>query len=111
MACRVCRSWRRYPGRIGAGLQVRLLGFDHRLHRVRRGPHTFAYLATALQAAGKSDIDVVVFISQQPGGRLHLAFGNHRARTHAGMHLVTRAIEETGVDENCPLPVQQQCTP
>ena len=44
---------RGYPGGIGTGQRVVDLGFDHGVHLIRHGPHAFAYLSSARQAAVK----------------------------------------------------------
>ena len=46
------------------------------------------------------DADIARFIGLKPGGVLHLALAHHRPRTHRGVDLVPRAVEEAGVDED-----------
>src|SRR5690606_37173239 len=48
---------------------------------------------------GRTDQDVVALVGLDPGGALHVAFAQHGAGFHDGVHLVTGTVEEAGVDE------------
>src|SRR5690625_5089200 len=75
-------------------------GFHHRLHLVRHGPHAFTDLRLAAQTAGQAYIDVPVLISRDPGLGTHVVLAHHRPGFHGSVHLITGAVEETGVDED-----------
>ena len=76
------------------------LGFQHVGHPVRHRPHALADLCLALEAAGQADIHILVFIGCQPFAALHVALAHHGAGIHGGVHLVARAIQEAGIDED-----------
>src|SRR5439155_17116351 len=97
------RGRARYPGCGCTALRMADLLFDHVGHAIGRGPHALADLRFAGKARGEADPHVAVLISLDPGSRLHLAFADHRAGAHRGMHLIASAVEETGVDEDDPM--------
>ena len=95
---------RRYPGTVGPAFGVAYLGLEHIRHAIRHGPHTFANLGVALQAAVQSHIDIPIFVGVYPGLALHGALGGYCAGLHAGMDLVTGSIQEARVDKDHPFP-------
>jgi len=76
--------------------------FQHGLHQVGHGPHAFADLCLAAQTAGQTHQHVVELVGLDPGAALHVALADHGAGQHGAVHLVTGAVEETGVDEGHP---------
>ncbi len=76
------------------------LGRQHIAHAIRRCPHPLADLALARQARGQAYIDVAILIGLDPRRRLHCFFADHRTGFHHGVDLVTRAIQEAGVDKD-----------
>ena len=89
-----------HPSGVGTGHGVANFGFQHVGHQVGHGPHAFADLGTAAQAAGQAHVDVVLLVSTQPGAVLDVALAHDGAGQHAGVHLVAGAVQETGVDES-----------
>ena len=71
----------------------------HERHQIRHGPHALADLSVARQPAFEANIHVPVFVGLDPRSGLHVALADHRPGFHGGVHLIARAIEETGVDE------------
>ena len=94
------RGRARHPGGVRPGAQMADFLDHHLPHQVGRGPHALADLRTARQAMRQSDPDIARFIGLEPGRVLHLALAHHRPRTHRGVNLVTRTVEEAGVDED-----------
>ena len=74
--------------------------FQHGGHLVRHGPHALADLGVARQATADADVHVPVLVGLDPRRLLHLALGDHRAGLHAGVDLITGAVEEASVDED-----------
>ena len=93
-------SRRGHPGAVGAGLGVAHFGGEHLGHEIRHGPHAFADLRPALQAAGQTHVDVPVLIGVDPGLPLHGTLGGDSTGFHAGVNLIAGAVKETGVDEH-----------
>ena len=92
-------GWAGHPGGVGAGLGMADLLFEHGLHQIGHGPHAFADLGFAAQAARQAHQHVVALVGLNPGAGLHVALAHHRAGEHGGVHLVTGAVQESGVDE------------
>ncbi|MNY51577.1 hypothetical protein D3C86_1871790 [compost metagenome] len=92
-------GWRRHPGGVGAGLRVDDFLFQHVGHPVRHGPHAFTDLRAATQVAVQANQHVITLVGLDPRRAFHVALAQHRAGLHGGVHLVTGAIEEAGVDE------------
>ena len=88
-----------HPGSVGAGLGVGDLLLQHRRHQVRHGPHALADLRPAPQPASQAHQHVVSLVGLDPGAGLHVAFAQHRAGLHGGVHLVASAVQEAGIDE------------
>ncbi len=88
-----------HPGGVGTGHGVANFGFQHVGHQVRHGPHAFADLCTAAQAAGQAHVDVVLLVSAQPGAVLDVALAHDGAGQHAGVHFVACAVQKARVDE------------
>ena len=65
-------------------------------------PHALAYLGLALKPACQTDINVAIFIGDNPGCCLHLAFTQERTRFHTGVYFITSAIQKSGVDKRNP---------
>ena len=97
------RGRRRHPGGVRAGHRMADLLGQHIGHQIRHRPHALADLRPPLEAAGKADIDVPVFIGLDPGRGLHVGLADHRARFHRRVHLITGAVQETGIDESDPV--------
>ena len=73
---------------------------EHVRHQIGHGPHAFADLCFALQAAGEAYVDVPVFVGVDPRLALHGAFRRDGAGFHAGVDLITCAVEEAGIDKH-----------
>ena len=72
----------------------------HLRHLIGHGPHALADLGFTLQAGTQADINVPVFIGNNPWLLLHHGLLNHGAGFHAGMNLITGAVKETGINED-----------
>ena len=94
---------RGHPSAVGAGVGVVDLGFHHPGHGLGHGPHAFADLGVAGQAAGEADVDVPVFVGADPGLAFHVGLALHGAGFHGGVNLVAGAVQEAGVDEDDPV--------
>ena len=77
-----------------------LLGIEHLPHFVRLRPHALADLRPARQATGDPDIDVAIFVRENPRLRLDRILSKNRACLHAGVNLVARTVEEARIDEH-----------
>ena len=87
------------PGGIGACFGVADLLLQHGFHQIGHRPHAFSDLRFSAQAAGQPDQNVVALIGLDPRAAFHIAFANHGASAHGGMHLVARAVKEAGIDK------------
>ena len=90
----------RHPGGVRPGAQMADLVDHHLPHQVGCGPHALADLRAARQAMREADADIARLVRLEPGRVLHLALAHHRTGTHRGVNLVTRTVEEAGVDED-----------
>ena len=97
-----CCGWRRHPGAAGTGHRVRNFLLHHRGHLVGHRPHTLTNLCAPGQSTGQPDSDVAVFIGAYPAAGLDVSFTHKRTGVHAGMNLITCAIQKTGIDKNQP---------
>ena len=76
-----------------------LLRLHHLFHLVGLGPHAFADLRFAWQAAANTDVDIPVFVRIDPWLRLDSLFGQHGPGVHACVDLIARTIKKPRVDE------------
>ena len=72
---------------------------QHVGHKVWHGPHALSNLGMAWQTAFEPDVHVPVLVGHHPVGGLHVRLANHWTRLHRRVHLVSRAIEEAGIEE------------
>src|SRR3546814_12321825 len=62
--------------------------------------HTLSLNDALPTSAGEADLDIAVLIGRDPVAGLHLALADHGTGVHRRVHLVARAVEEAGVDED-----------
>ena len=93
-------SRRRHPGTVGTSFRVTGLIGHHLRHFVGHGPHAFTDLGVTFQAAFQANVHVPVFVGADPRQGFHFTLGCHGARFHGGVHFITGAIQEAGVDED-----------
>ena len=93
------RGRRRDPGGIGAGLGVGNLLLQHGGHQVGHGPHPLADLRAPAQAGAQARQHVAALIRSKPAARFHIALADHGAGVHGGVHFISGAVVDPGVDE------------
>ena len=91
---------RGHPSGVGAGTGVADLRIDHLTHDVRRRPHALADLRHAGEATLDPHVHVPVLVGEHPWAALDLWFGDHGPGGHTRVDLISRAVEETRVDED-----------
>ena len=94
------RRWRRNPRGCRPGFGVIHLRLHHLPHCIGHRPHPLANLPFADQSRLNTHIHIPIFISRQPRLCLDFILGQHRTSFHTRVHLITRAIQKSRIDEN-----------
>ena len=85
-------GWAGHPGGVGTGQRVVDFLLEHGFHQIGHGPHAFADLRLAAQAALQADLHVVFLVGGNPRAGFHVCLADHRAGVHGGVHFVAGAV-------------------
>merc|ERR1719215_282243 len=95
-----CTTWRWYPCSVCSGLGMCNFRLGQSSHVVTLSPHSFANLSLTGKFRLEATKNIVILISSKEWLCANFHLWEERSKLHAGVNLITNAIQEACVDES-----------